>query len=160
MAALRQIIEEAKPSVLHLFGFAEAVENHLERAIRDSGQMIAGRLVDESSGAIDRLEGATAVTLLRIVQEAVNNAVGHAGADRIVVRLAASDRRIDLSVTDNGKGLGGARRHGGAGIANMRTRARLVGARFGLGAGPDGTGTVVEVGLALSEADEAVREVT
>ena len=160
MAALRQIIEEAKPSVLHLFGFAEAVENHLERAIRDSGQHITGRLLDASSGAIDRLEGPTAVTLLRIVQEAVNNAVGHAEAEHIVVRLSASGRQIELTVTDDGRGLGGAHRRGGAGIDNMRTRARLVGARFSLVAGHDGTGTVVQVALSLSAADEAVREVT
>jgi signal transduction histidine kinase len=155
MAALRQIIEEAKPSVLQLFGFAEAVENHLERAIRDSGQAIGGTLVDESAGAIDRLPGATAVTLLRIVQEAVNNAVGHAGAEIIVVRLSASRRQIVVSVADDGKGVDGARRRGGAGIDNMRTRARLVGAKFTLGAGPEGTGTVVRLALVPAEEAEA-----
>jgi signal transduction histidine kinase len=154
MAALRQIIEEAKPSVLQLFGFAEAVENHLERAIRDSGQPIRGELVDDAAGAIDRLPGATAVTLLRIVQEAVNNAVGHAGARSISVRLAANPRQISLSVTDDGKGLDGTRRRGGAGIDNMRTRARLVGARFTLGTREDGSGTVVRVALAPAGAVE------
>ncbi len=156
MAALRQIIEEAKPSVLQLFGFAEAVENHLERAIRDSGQAIAGSLDDQSAGAIDRLPGATAVTLLRIVQEAVNNAVGHAGAQRIVVRLSATRRQIAVSVTDDGKGVDGARRRGGAGIDNMRTRARLVGARFSLGTGPDGAGTLVRVALTPAEETQEV----
>ncbi len=154
MAALRQIIEEAKPSVLQLFGFAEAAENHLERAIRDSGQPIRGVLEDDSAGAIDRLPEATAVTLLRIVQEAVNNAVGHAGARNIVVHLSATPRQIALSVTDDGKGLDGARRRGGTGIDIMRTRTRLVGGRFTLGAREDGTGTVVRVSLAPAEAEE------
>jgi signal transduction histidine kinase len=158
MAALRQIIEEAKPSVLQLFGFAEAAENHLERAIRDSGQPIRGELVDDSAGAIDRLPETTAITLLRIVQEAVNNAVGHAGARSIVVRLSATPRQIALSVTDDGKGLDGARRRGGTGIDIMRTRARLVGARFSLGAGEDGTGTVVRVALSPAGAVEEPQE--
>lgn len=155
MAALRQIIEEAKPTVLQLFGFAEAVENHLERAIRDSGQTVSGTLTDDSAGAIDRLPGATAVTLLRIVQEAINNAVGHADAEHIHVRLSASARQITLTVTDDGQGMDGAHRRGGAGIDNMRTRARLVSGRFSLGAGPEGLGTTVRLALALSEAEEA-----
>jgi signal transduction histidine kinase len=155
MAALRQIIEEAKPSVLQLFGFAEAAENHLERAIRDSGQSIAGALVDDSGGAIDRLPGATAVTLLRIVQEAINNAVAHADASEIRVRLAASAGQVTLTVTDDGKGRVTASRRTGAGIDNMRTRARLVGGRFGIGSGPRGLGTVVRVALAASDAEEA-----
>ncbi|MCU0911797.1 MAG: GAF domain-containing protein [Rhodobacteraceae bacterium] len=160
MAALRQIIEAAKPSVLHLFGFAEAVENHLERAVRDSVPPPSGLLVDDTGGAIDRLQGPIAVTLFRIVQEAVNNAVSHAGARRIVVRLSATRGQIVLTVTDDGRGLGGARRQDGMGIDNMRTRARLIGARFGLGAGPGGTGTTVRVALALADAEAAVRETT
>jgi signal transduction histidine kinase len=160
MASLRQIIEEAKPSVLQLFGFAEAVENHLERAIRDSGQIVSGALVDDSGGAVDRLPGATAVTLLRIVQEAINNAVAHAEADHVHVRLTAFPRQVTLTVTDDGKGLDGTSRPGGVGIENMRTRARLVGARFSLGAGPKGVGTVMRVVLAVSDAEEATRMVT
>src|SRR5690554_5814994 len=88
MAALRQIIEAAKPSVLHLFGLAQAIENHLERAIRDSGQPIRGLLTDRTRDALEALDPAVAVALLRIVQEAVNNAVHHAGASEIRIDLA------------------------------------------------------------------------
>jgi signal transduction histidine kinase len=157
MSALRQIIEAAKPSVLQLFGFSEAVENHLERATRDSGQSISGAIVDESAGAIDRLPGATALTLFRIMQEAINNAVGHADAEHIHVRLTASAREVTLTVTDDGKGIDGAPRWGGAGIDNMTTRARLVGGRFSLGPGPSGVGTAVRVVLALSDAEEGTK---
>lgn len=158
MAALRQIIEDARPSVLQLFGFAEAVENHLERAIRDSGQPIRGLLDDDSAGAIDRLPPATALTLLRIVQEAVNNAVGHANARTITVRLAATPRQIALSVSDDGRGLDGARRRGGKGIDIMRTRTRLVGGRFTLGPREDGTGTLVRVALPPAMAPDEPQE--
>jgi signal transduction histidine kinase len=160
MASLRQIIEEAKPSVLQLFGFAEAVENHLERAIRDSGQTVTGTLVDDSAGAIDRLPAATSVTLLRIVQEAINNAVAHADARRIEVHLSASARLVTLAVTDDGKGRETAPRRTGTGIDNMRTRARLVGARFSLGAGQQGVGTVVRVALSAADAEEAAGAAT
>ncbi len=158
MAALRQIIEEAKPSVLHLFGFCDAVENHLDRAVRDSGHPMATLVRDETDGVLDRLPATVAVTLLRIVQEAVNNAVSHSGARCVSVRLAGANGQIVLSVTDDGRGLGPARRRGGAGIDNMRTRARLVGARFSLGSGPDGGGTTVRVAFPLTEGGVALRE--
>jgi signal transduction histidine kinase len=143
MAALRQIIEAAKPSVLHLFGFAQAVENLLDRAVRDSGQTIATVLVDDSGGAVDRLPGAVVEALLRIVQEAVNNAVSHAGATRVSVRLEGGAQQVMLCIADDGDGIGPAPRRGGAGIDNMRTRARLIGARFSLGPGSNGSGTEV-----------------
>lgn len=159
MAALRQIIEAAKPSVLHLFGLVHAIENHLDRAIRDSGQPIRSLLADRTKGALDALDLAVAVALLRIVQEAVNNAVHHSGASEIRVDLVHGGQgsgQIVLSVEDDG--IGWRRRRGeargGNGIGNMRTRARLIDARFAIGPGAGGRGTRVSVTLptALSEA--------
>ena len=93
--------------------------------------------MDDSAGAIDRLPETTAVTLLRIVQEAVNNAVGHAGARSITVRLSATPRQIALSVTDDGKGLDGVR---GAAAARASTSCAPApgwsAARFTLGRRP------------------------
>jgi signal transduction histidine kinase len=158
MAALRQIIDAAKPTVLHLFGFAQAVENHLDRALRDSGQPIQTVLTDDSGGVFDRLPASTATALLRIVQEAVNNAVAHAQATRIAVHLSPDPA---VTVTDDGQGLGAARRRAGSGIANMRTRARLIGARFTLGTAAGGTGTTMRVDLAPRAAAETMaRETT
>ncbi|RYE65535.1 MAG: sensor histidine kinase, partial [Rhizobiaceae bacterium] len=52
MHDLREIIEEAKPTVLQLFGVAEAIENHLERSVRESGQTIAWEMTDETGGTL------------------------------------------------------------------------------------------------------------
>ncbi len=159
MAALRQIIDAAKPTVLHLFGFAEAVEGHLDRALRDSGQPIRTTLTDDSAGLFDRLPAPEATALLRIVQEAVNNAVAHAQASRIAVHLSADPA---VTVIDDGIGLSPARRRQGAGsgsgIGNMRTRARLIGARFTLGPGDGGRGTAVRVELAPRTAEPSPAE--
>jgi len=147
MQALRQIIEAAKPSVLHLFGFGEAVENHLDRAIRESGLPIRGVMRDDSAGAVDTLDGPVAVALFRIAQEAINNAVNHAQASRVTVRVALLRGQIVISISDDGCGLGRRRAQGGSGIDNMKTRARLISARFTIGPGPGGRGTVVTIGL-------------
>ena len=147
MQDLRQIIEEAKPSVLQLFGFADAVENHLERSVRDSGQALDWRLEDASSGAFDRLDPKVSIALFRIAQEAVNNAVQHAEAASLVVELRG-DGGPEIVVTDDGRGFGGKRARRGSGIDNMKTRARLISARFALEPGPGGMGTRVTIRLA------------
>ena len=147
--ALRQIIEAAKPSVLHLFGFAHAVENHLDRAIRDAGSGARGTLTDLTGGVIDALDPSVGIALFRIVQEAINNAVTHAQATTVSVELTLSRGQVSITIRDNGRGLPRARAlaHAGSGIDNMKTRARLISARFTLTAGPDGTGTRVGITL-------------
>ena len=147
MQDLRQIIEQAKPSLLLLFGFAHAVEHHLDRAIRDAGQPINWTLNDDSAGAFDRLEPTISIALYRIAQEAINNAVSHAEAGRISVQLSALATQISLAVSDDGKGIAKKRARIGSGIDNMKTRARLISARCTMAAGLGGLGTSVGIVL-------------
>lgn len=150
MSDLRQIIEEAKPSVLQLFGFAQAIENHLERAVRDSGLNTHWKLKDETGGIIDTMDKTVVIALFRIVQEAINNAVRHGQAGLVRVGLRSDGHRLMIEVVDDGKGLGERSRRSGRGITNMRTRARLISARFDIGDGDDGRGTRVSVARAVT----------
>jgi signal transduction histidine kinase len=152
MNALRQIIEAATPSVFHLFGFSQAVENHLDRAVRESGLAVRARLEDATGGAVDGLAPSVGVALFRITQEAVNNAVNHAQASEVLVTMDKAKGQIVISVQDNGRGVGGHRSGEGRGIENMTTRARLIGARFGLSDGPKGRGTKVVISLSAPDA--------
>lgn len=145
MQDLRQIIEEAKPSILQLFGFAEAVENHLDRSIRDSGVSVTQRLVDDTAGVIDTLEPTVCIALFRITQEAINNAVRHGHANHITVTLRGRPDGISIEVSDDGIGIVKPRR-GSGGIDNMKTRARLISARFSILDGRT-SGTVVAIHL-------------
>lgn len=159
MQDLRNIIEEAKPSVLQLFGLSQAVENHLERSVRDSGTTIEWELCDETEGACDQLEPTVAIALFRIAQEAINNAVRHARPDRIKVRLHCREDHLAMEITDDGAGIARPRGRIGGGIDNMRTRARLISARFAIGPGRTGPGTLVKVVVPLAARPEpAVQE--
>lgn len=155
MQDLRQIIEQAKPSVLQLFGLAQAIENHLVRSTRDTGSATEWDITDETHGALDQLEPTVSVALFRIAQEAINNAVRHAAPSAIMVRLDADDDRLVIEIADDGSGHVKTRKRIGAGIDNMQTRARLISARFTIGSGPDGRGTVVRVVLPLGLPDDA-----
>jgi signal transduction histidine kinase len=157
MQDLRQIIEQAKPSVLQLFGLAQAIEHHLDRSTRDTGSTIEWGLADATHGALERLEPTVGVALFRIAQEAINNAVRHAAPIAITVRLEADDDRLSIEIADDGTGLARTRGRIGGGIDNMRTRARLISARFAIGPGPNNRGTVVRVVLPLTPHDQAER---
>jgi len=86
--------------------------------------------------------------LLRIAQEAVNNALKHASASKIAIGLHMEERQLDLRIVDNGRGfeerdsfssLGG---H--FGLMGMRERAERLGGELRLETQP-GSGTKVEV---------------
>lgn len=151
MQDLRAIIEEAKPTVLQLFGIAEAIENHLERSVRESGQSIGWKVLDESGGSLRDLDPTVAVALFRIVQEAVNNAIRHGQSEHIMVRIAKNGQSLCVEVEDDGRGLADIRETAGHGIDNMKTRARLIAARFEIGRNPasrgDGGGTRMRLTL-------------
>lgn len=145
MRDLRQIIEQARPSVLELFGLVEAIDNHLERSIRDTGLSLDWQLVDHSDGAWQALSQTATVALFRISQEAINNALRHSQAASITVALSYVDEGFTLEIRDNGVGLSDDHETAGSGIENMKTRARLIGAQFSCGR--EGGETVVRVTL-------------
>ena len=72
---------------------------------------MAGRLGAESTiqvevtGAPRHLSSAVETHLLRIAQEAVNNAIRHAHASQIRIGLAYEPFRVVLTVTDDGRGF-------------------------------------------------------
>ncbi len=159
MHDLRQIIEEAKPTVLQLFGVAEAIENHLERSVRESGQPIEWTMIDDSGDSLRDLNPTVAVALFRIVQEAVNNAIRHGQSDNIMVRITKIGHLLCIEVEDDGRGLADLKEMAGHGIDNMKTRARLIAARFEIGRNPahggEGRGTRMRLTLSTDRAVSA-----
>jgi two-component system sensor kinase FixL len=71
-------------------------------------------------------EPMVALHLYRIVEEAVANAVKHAGAKSITIELAIIAGRPVLEIGDDGKGVGKLKTKG-MGLPNMRYRANVVG---------------------------------
>lgn len=77
--------------------------------------------------------------ILRILQEAVTNAMRHSGASEIALSSAKdADGLIRLSIADNGKGMPEEIR-GGRGLTSMRSRAEAVGGALEIRTGKTGT---------------------
>lgn len=77
---------------------------------------------------IDVADSGTATHLYRIAQEAINNALKHASAKRIDIRLRSVDHLIALEIADDGVGIPETREKRGRGLQIMAYRAGLIGA--------------------------------
>jgi signal transduction histidine kinase len=90
----------------------------------------------------------TALAIYRIAQEALHNAIQHADASEIAVRLTQYPDRLRMTVTDDGRGIASGtdfRRfvaEGHFGLAGMRERAAMIGGELDIQTAAD-YGTVV-----------------
>jgi signal transduction histidine kinase len=139
---LRSVVFELRPASLEAEGLGQVLRKHVEVLRRVTGESIELRI-----GAPPALGPAAAAQVLRIAQEALQNALRHAGAERIDVRLAGADGRLVLVVTDDGRGfeatapgLRGRR----LGLTSMEERATELGGTLAIESVP-GSGTVVRL---------------
>ncbi len=103
-------------------------------------------------GADEPISPALDLCAYRIVQEALTNAIKHAGPAHAGVHLRWAPEALDLEVVDDGRGPTGANGSGGGhGIAGMRERAGLHGGTIETGACGDG-GFAVRAHLPLDPA--------
>ena len=90
------------------------------------------------------LDARNALHLLRIVQEALSNAVRHGRARRVLLKVEAVGSGVAVSVMDDGCGFDASARAVGLGLAHMRKRAATIGARLSIEPGAQ-VGTVVRL---------------
>jgi ligand-binding sensor domain-containing protein/signal transduction histidine kinase len=105
----------------------------------------------EVSGVFRPLPPFVEDNLLRIGQEAINNAVAHAQPSNVNVKLIYDIQRLRLSVRDNGRGFDVSRgeKNGHFGIVGMRERADRIGGNLDIVSSLE-TGTEVIVDVPIS----------
>ncbi|THJ67467.1 GAF domain-containing sensor histidine kinase [Arthrobacter echini] len=103
--------------------------------------------VVQLSGPLDAVvEQALAAHVRAILIEGLSNALRHADASSVTVALQATRDRLELTITDDGRGFEQAPSTGG--LANMRHRAELSGGVLNISSTP-GQGTVVVLTVPL-----------
>jgi two-component system, NarL family, sensor kinase len=159
----RKGLEEARRSVLDLRA-APLEGRSLPAALAALAEEVvsveparAPAVAFEAEPSAVSLPPAVEVGLYRIAQEALQNALRHASAARVLLRLETSAEQARLTVQDDGRGFafeGGAgattaARSGRFGLIGMRERARLLGGSFQVASSPGaGTRVTAEVPLA------------
>lgn len=133
---LRRIARSMMPEVLLTYGLGEATREYCN-GLKKSGVPVTCQVYNYRN---DMSHGRQ-VTLYRIMQELVNNAVKHAGATQILVQLQQSDHRIFLTVEDDGKGFDQSELAAlkGAGLANIQSRTEMLQGSLEVSSSP-GTG--------------------
>jgi signal transduction histidine kinase len=132
---IRHICEDLSPSVLENIGFLPALEWALSDAV---AQMpVAEKFAYEFACAPEleerlQLSAIEQIQLYRIVQEALNNVCRHARARHVQMSVrAAGQRDLLIELRDDGSGFNADALTNvtGHGIANIRSRANLIGAQ-------------------------------
>jgi signal transduction histidine kinase len=140
---LHRLAANLRPPSLDHLGLEAALRQHVDGL----GSTDGPEVVFETAGAARwRPPSDVETALFRIAQEATTNALRHARASRIAVRLERRRDSIRLSVTDDGVGFDDreVNAHGRLGLIGMRERAEAVGGQAVVESVP-GRGTTMTV---------------
>jgi signal transduction histidine kinase len=105
--------------------------------------VLAGRAhgvpVTFTAACLPPLDSKSEAALYRVAQEALHNALRHAGASGVRVALSRTPRLVVLEVSDDGHGFNPQAPVGGLGLDSMRERAAAAGGRLAIRSSPKGT---------------------
>jgi two-component system sensor histidine kinase UhpB len=141
---VRRLARQLRPEALDTLGLVPALTNLVERFAERTDVRIVRSLTRELPDLGDEEE----LVLFRVAQESLTNAMRHAGASTIDVRLECDADRVRLLVRDDGIGIPDGRGRDG-GIRTMRERAVSVGGQLDIEAGGGLRGTEVCLELPL-----------
>jgi signal transduction histidine kinase len=142
----RRIVEQLRPSLLDNMGLMVALRWQLQESCTRGGLQFVDDLPEEEL----ELNGAAAIALFRIAQEAMTNVITHAQATRVYIGIVVEEDTLQMTLRDDGRGLPpqfAGRTHG---LAGMRHRAEALGGTLKAGPDENGRGTEITVRLPLS----------
>jgi signal transduction histidine kinase len=143
MRGLREIITDLRPGALDALGVKAALESLAERTRKRWDIRVALDVdLDYEAG---RAPLRHARALYRIAQEAIANAVKHAHASAISIRMTEDATGVRLSIKDDGRGFDYRGQHpNGFGLIGMHERAELINGTLTVESRP-GAGTQIQV---------------
>jgi two-component system, NarL family, sensor kinase len=141
---LRRVSKNLMPQALLRYGLKTAL-NDLCESLQVSGVKIAF----QENGLQLNMTQATQITIYRVIQELLTNALKHAQAKQIVVQLMQDDYQIHITVEDDGKGFVNTNIHNasaGIGLTNIKSRVAFLKGKLDIQSQP-AVGTTVNIEL-------------
>jgi signal transduction histidine kinase len=137
---MRLLVYELRPPALEQDDLVGALRHRLER-VEQRANIETDFQVENGITLPDLMEEA----FYYIAEEALNNALKHAAATAVTVRLDAGQDQIELEISDNGRGFepDTSRRSGGLGLISMQERVEKLGGKLTVRSAP-GAGTTVK----------------
>lgn len=146
---IQRIATELRPSILDELGLAEAIEWQATEFQKRTGIACTPDILLLEKN----YSSSVATSVFRIFQEALTNVMRHSGATRVSVSLEERNRRLVLTIADNGRGISAeqVRESHSLGITGMRERAYALGGRVRFCRSPQ-QGTVVVARIPVASA--------
>jgi signal transduction histidine kinase len=127
---VRDMMNRLRPVALEELGLVTAIERLVDGWNDHQEECFCALSI---SGDYDETDEDTAITLYRIVQEALTNVAKHAAAEKVEIRLERdTSREIVLIIRDDGRGFEQNSRHNGMGLLGMRERVEALNGKISL----------------------------
>jgi PAS domain S-box-containing protein len=126
------------PSKMEALGLVATIRAHCREVSRQS---IAVQFHEQN--VPPNLSPERALSLFRVVEEALSNVIRHSGANSAQVALGGVDGDLLLRIADDGRGFAVEGQRGGLGLISMRERVESLDGSLSITSTP-GRGTVVE----------------
>ena len=152
---LRAMIGELRPPGLEELGLSAALHGYVSRLRREYGDAVPEIELDLNGGAMP-MPIPVALCLFRVAQEGMRNALKHAGASHVTLRLSSQGEQLSLTVRDDGVGFEVPRRlselagNDHFGLVSIAERVAQVGGELAIRSEP-GAGCEIIVHIAVSQ---------
>ncbi|MCU7812356.1 MAG: HAMP domain-containing protein [Candidatus Thiodiazotropha sp. (ex Notomyrtea botanica)] len=144
---VRNMVNRHRPVALEELGLVTALER---LAVGWNDQHEACFCALTMNNDFIQIEEDTAITLYRIVQEALTNVSRHAEAEKVeIILMREPEGAIVVQITDDGKGFDNKQRHKGIGLLGMREPDEALNGKISLASGP-GQGVSIDITIPFS----------
>ncbi len=143
--SVRRILSELRPIVLDNQGLPEALEVRTRQFMAATGISVVLAIPETEIKLPDKI----ADCIFRVYQESLTNIMRYADAHRVLCSLQLHDKKIVLTIEDDGKGFDTAvlQSNQSFGIAGMKERVFSLGGEFELRSEAGGKGTTTTVSI-------------
>jgi len=127
-------------------GFESALKGFVKHITESSGIKVNISLSDFN---LDELSNEMKISIYRIIQEGVNNAIKYSGASEIMLVISIDESNINLNIKDNGIGFKTQDTYKGIGLKNIKSRVAKFNGFFEINS-KIGAGTFINVSLPIN----------
>lgn len=142
LGEMRLLLYQLRAPVLTEMGLGGALQQRLNAV----EQRVGIQTYVYMNGDFETLPLLVQEELFFIAQEALNNALRHAHASEVQLRLVKQGQQVEMAVQDNGNGFDRAVQSEGMGLRNMQVRAQMIDAKLEIKSFP-GEGTRVQLDM-------------
>ena len=144
---MRRVAHNLMPEALVKFGLDTALKDFCNDINLSGALKVNYQSIGLNEEVIDQT---TAITIYRVIQELINNAIKHAAATEAIVQVSKTNGRLSVTVEDDGKGFDPSilKNAKGIGWSNIESRIDFLKGRLDINSN-EGKGTSVLIELDL-----------